>query len=226
MMPLALFRLSVVAGARLTLAALYALADDADATAVPAWEEGRSNVPPFIWEHCSYDDLRQLLGRGRGSIAEDIALLKTAGVIRRSRRDGRDGLELLGTRRPESGGPDSRVCPAGLASPKTLTAESGGPDSAPGVRVRSAGPPSPARQTPESARPDSSRTRAVLIPTPQHRDECAKPQAGRGGAANDPPSFATSSPAAAGSPARIAARPAPPLQAPGRAQHAATYHTA
>lgn len=211
----ALYRLPAPDGALLLLCRLY---DDVeDQEAIAAWEEGRTDLPPFCWRLAGgdYKPLQAAMDRGRSSVTSHLAALTELGVIRRAKRDGRSGWELLGTREaPEtSGDSDVDVRAAGRCGPKNLTATSGEPDVPPTRGVRAAGPPGPPRRTSTSKSPDAARAHEGFKREPD--------LARRGGAANDrpgrapapaPSSTATSARAA---PAREPPRPASP-QAPAR----------
>lgn len=202
-MPRPLYRFALPEGTRLALARLYDDVDDAEA--VRAWEEGRSEAPPFVWRVVAEGNkaLVEDLARSRSSVFEDLARLRQAGLVRAAKRDGRTGLELLGTRR-ESAQPD---CGSENTDGKSEQPDSRGPP----ARTRSPNPrtASPSSRTPSPPGRTLAPAHAVLIQQEQHRDEPAKPEARRGGAANDPPASSTTT---------RAARLAPPaVQAPARA---------
>lgn len=213
-----LYLLPVSEGARLLLARLHDDVEDPDD--VIAWEKGRPGAPPpFCWRLAGgYEPLMNALRRGRTAVTDDLAALTKLGVIRRAKRDGRSGWELLGTRAAEvvavpstSAQPDRTVRPAGQRSPNLLTPRSAPPDVERPPDVRPAGPPGPPSRTSVSAQPDHARARDV-IKQEQHRE------AGRGGAANDRPSSATATSSRATTlPVQRTpqgARPEPPRPAP------------
>lgn len=220
MTPRALYRLPLPEGTRLTLCVLYD-SDDIPPGAVHAWEEGRVAEPPFVWSVAGYQPLQDITGRSRSRIAEDLRQLADLGVIRRATREGRRGWDLLGTRREPAAGPTGGTRGSQSADPRVPSAGPAGPSRGtptPSAVVPRTGPTGPSAGTSGSHRQDPTRTpappRAVSIQQEKHRDESAKLQAGRGEAANEPPSLA----AVAASSRRIADRPAPPaVQAPGRA---------
>lgn len=165
MMPRALYRLPVLEAVRLTLAVLY---DDVeDPESVRAWEDGRSAAPPFIWRLSGYQALGEALGgRARSAVAKDLSTLMSRGIIRRARRDGRTGLELLGTRavdpsanrtadRTRTAGP--KVRHDGPDSPASPIGQSATTDR----KVRHDGLKSPKRLTPESVTTDFPPDRTV-----------------------------------------------------------------
>lgn len=203
----ALYRLPAPDGALLLLCRLY---DDVeDQEAVAAWEEGRTDQPPFCWRLAGsdYKPLQAAMDRGRSAVTSHLAALTELGVIRRAKRDGRSGWELLGTREAPStsGDSDVTVRPAGRLGPKNLTPTSAPPDVHPAAGVRPAGPPGPPRRTSASGSPDAARAHEGIKQEPD--------LARRGGAANGPTSNATSSRPTSSAPA-TSARAAPTREPP------------
>lgn len=85
-----LYALPVTAGARLTLR-LMCEGHEQD---IEGWEGGTRTQPPFAGY--TYESLCSALRRCRRQVADDLRQLQVVGVIRRARRDGRRGWELLG----------------------------------------------------------------------------------------------------------------------------------
>ena len=188
MMPRPLYSLRVHDGTRLLLSLLYDDIDDdpiVRATVVTAWEQQQPGaLPPFCYRFAGdkCKSLMAAINRGHTSVTDDLAALTKLGIIRRAKRDGRWGWELLGTHpSPPAGSapPDHRVRPAGPQGPDLQTRGSAQPDPSTAGRVRSAGPPGPPHRTPGSVPPDPTRARVEIKQEPD--------LARRGGAANDRP---------------------------------------
>jgi DNA-binding transcriptional ArsR family regulator len=182
----ALYRLPAPDGALLLLSRLY---DDVeDQTAIAAWEGGKTDLPPFCWRLAGgdYKPLQDALDRGRSAVTSHLAALTKLGVIRRKKRDGRSGWELLGTRRSSpatSGDPDDTVRGSGRSGPKILTPTSAAPDVEPPRNVRPPGPPGPPSRTSPSGSPDAARAREGINQEPQAGAQrptcCSAPAAAR-----------------------------------------------
>lgn len=208
----ALYRIPAPDGALLLLARLY---DDVeDQAAVAAWEEGNTDLPPFCWRLAGndYKPLQDALHRGRSAVTSHLAVLTKLNIIRRAKRDGRSGWELLGTRpAPASENSDGSVRGSGRPGPKILTATSGSTDVQPAPSVRIPGPGGPPARTSASGSPDAARAHEGIKQEPD--------LARRGGAANDRPAQGSASPTAtspttAAPPARSPTRAEPPRPAP------------
>mgnify|MGYP000116563954 FL=1 len=199
----ALYRLPAPDGALLLLSRLY---DDVeDQAAIAAWEGGETDLPPFCWRLAGgdYKPLQDALDRGRSAVTSHLAVLTKLGVIRRTKRDGRSGWELLGTRRSSpatSGDSDRTVRGSGRSGPKILTETSGSPDVEAAQDVRRPGPKGPPTRTSTSGSTDAARAREGIKQEPD--------LARRGGAANDRP---VQDPGVAPAPGR---RASPPARAP------------